>query len=110
MKYVLIISGKAKKDIRNSITYIADVLDNNQAALRLYKNIDKKFELVTEMPLINPLVREPLLADNGVRMQIIGNYKALYKVDNDAVIVLRFFNKRQDWVNLLSRDILNEDE
>lgn len=110
MKYVLIISGKAKKDIRNSITYIADVLDNNQAALRLYKNIDKKFELVTEMPLINPLVREPLLADNGVRMQIIGNYKALYKVDNDTVIVLRFFNKRQDWVNLLSRDILNEDE
>lgn len=110
MNYVVIISAAAERDIQNAVMYISDVFHNKQAALRLNQNIRKKLETLSYSPLRNPLVRNRFLANKGIRMLIIGNYLALYKISEDHVNVLRVYNKRQNWIYSLYTHILNEDE
>ena len=105
--YKLVFTKTALQDIRTSVLYISDTLMNKEAANRLLDAVDEKIGALAETPYINPLVRDSILASNGVRFQLVKNYMAFYIVHEDTktVSVIRFQHSRRDWISLLKNEI-----
>lgn len=105
--YKLVLTKSALQDIRTAALYISDTLMNKEAANRLLDAADEKICALAETPCINPLVRDSILASNGVRFQLVNNYMAFYIVHEDTktVSVIRFQHSRRDWISLLKNEI-----
>jgi toxin ParE1/3/4 len=87
----VIVSAHAKRDALNTYSYL--VSRNPAAADRIIQHVERKIEQLREFPLIGP--PRPRLAA-GVRAAVVGTHLVLYKVDDEAVIVLRIIDGRMD--------------
>ena len=65
--YKLVFTKTALRDIRSAALYISDTLMNMEAANKLLDAVDDKIGALAETPYINPLVRDSILASNGIR-------------------------------------------
>lgn len=74
MRYKVVFTDSALSDIKDAALYISDVLKNNEAANRLLDLIRQKMEALAETPYATPLVKDSVLAANGIRFQLIKNY------------------------------------
>ena len=89
----------ARDDIAEIYSYI--VQDNPKAALRITNEILDKVETLSEFPNRCPIVPDKLLAQQGFRMLIIGNYLAFFKVYRSEVIVFRVLHGKRNYPQLL---------
>lgn len=107
--YRINITETAHADLLNAAAYIADTLNNKAAAIRLLDAADKELSSLADFPERNPLVRDPFLSENGIRMQMIKNYLAFYAVRSETktVTILRIIHSRRDWISILKNDINN---
>lgn len=105
--YKLVFTKAALQDIRSAALYISDTLMNKEAANKLLDAVDEKIGVLAETPYINPLVRDSILASNGIRFQLVNNYLAFYIIHEDTktVSVIRFQHSRRDWITILKNDI-----
>lgn len=105
--YKLVLTKAALQDIRSAALYISDTLMNKEAANKLLDAVDEKIGTLAETPYTNPLVRDSILASNGIRFQLVNNYLAFYIVHENTktVSVIRFQHSRRDWITLLKNDI-----
>lgn len=101
--YKIVFTNAAMDDIRSAALYISHTLKNRGAANRLLDDAEEKIGALSQMPYINPLVRDSFLASNGIRFQLVGSYMAFYVVHEDrkTVSVLRFQHSRRDWISIL---------
>lgn len=89
MKFI--VPAHAKRDALNIYSYLVN--RNPAAADRILERIERKIEQLREFPLIGP--PRPRLAA-GVCAAVVGTHLVLYKVDDEAVIVLRIIEGRMD--------------
>lgn len=109
MSYQVNITKNAERDLNNAALYIAGTLGSNIAAVRLLDTADEVLSSLSDFPKRNGLVRDTLLAENGIRVQMINNYLAFYVIreETKSVTVLRIINSRRDWASMLRKDILS---
>ena len=105
--YEINITETAQADLHNAALYIANTLNNKAAAIRLLDTAEKEMSSLVDFPERNPLVRDDLLAANGIRVQTVKKYLSFYAVRNEtnSVAVLRIIHSRRDWISILKEDI-----
>jgi toxin ParE1/3/4 len=103
MKYVIHLTGPAKRDLQNASKYISIELKNRSAARKLMLDTREAIRSLSERPLRHALVENELLAGRGIRFFPIHNYLVFYTVreERQTVVVLRFLYGSRDWAALL---------
>ena len=89
-------SPLAEQDYRDIWRYIAR--DNEDAASRLLRRIDRKLELYTENPGMG--TKRDKLAP-GLRSFPIGNYLAFYRIVRDGIELVRVLHGARDLKKVL---------
>jgi len=89
----------AKCDIAEIYHYIA--LENPDGALRTLEGIMSKIDTLAEFPERCPPVPDDMLARQGCRMFVIGDYIAFFKIFKAEVLIYRFLNGKRDHPQLL---------
>ena len=100
MAYKVAISASAERDIDEIIVYIAEKkLANPKASADFADALEEKYTELEAHPFIFEISRNERLAQAGYRRFVIGNYVALYKVNEELreVIVARIFYGRRDY-------------
>ena len=99
MAYRVEVSESADRDLDAIITYITEELASPQAAADFADELDAKYENLENHPLMFELSRNERLARMGYRRFIVGNYVALYLVDEDECVVTisRLFYGKRDY-------------
>jgi toxin ParE1/3/4 len=87
----VVVSARAKADALNIYSYLVD--RNPAAAERTLKRIEGKIEQLSHFPFIG--VARPRLATD-VRVAAVGTHLILYKVETDALLILRIIDGRMD--------------
>jgi len=85
-KYNIDISEIAEADIEEIFEFIA--LDSPKNALNWYFKVKDKIQSLEIMPDRCPKAPENELTDFIIYHLIIGNYRALYRIENNAVQIL----------------------
>lgn len=112
MEYSIHITEPAKIDIRNTINYIGNVLNNPAAADRLLTKVESSIASLSVMPQRCALVDDPVFSFQKIRYLIIENYYTFYQIDEftRTVHILRFLYEKSDWKNILKHSSLTYDE
>jgi toxin ParE1/3/4 len=86
-RYLVDIADAARADIRSTHEYIAG--DNPRAADRWLAQVERMILRLETFPFAHEVV--PEAADLGIdyRHNVFGNYRIIYRVESDRVIVLR---------------------
>ncbi len=83
MIYEIIVSEKAKIDMKNIYEYIANELCVPEIGKNIISLMLDKIDNLCEMPERNPIYsREPLYS-KGVRFLLVGRYIVFYKVEKE---------------------------
>jgi addiction module RelE/StbE family toxin len=101
--YEIVLSARAKRDIRGIHAYIASNLKEPGIADNLLNKIEAEIRTLGSMPLIHAIERDEQLKLRNLRKLIVGNYLVFYTVDEKAatVFIVRVLYARRDWVGLL---------
>jgi len=86
------ITQKADEDIFSAIEYIKNELFNVDAARNLYVEIFKTIEDLTLFPELHTVISR---SKHVYRRAMVKNYKLIYYVENDTVIIARLYAPRQ---------------
>lgn len=94
-KNVLYWTTEAKKDLKNIAKYYKKEA-SKEVASKQTKSIKHYADLLVANPLLG--FKEPLLENTAkeYRSLIHGNYKIVYRIENDIVYINRIFDCRQD--------------
>ena len=98
MAYEVRVSEAADRDTDGILTYLVEELASPKSATDFVDALDKKYSLLEDHPYMFELSRNERLAQMGYRRFIVGNYVALYLVDdkNHVVNIARiFYGKRE---------------
>jgi plasmid stabilization system protein ParE len=102
MTYEVRISAAAKRDLRQTLTYIRDTLLAPESALAICRDIEQEIQTLSENPARHPVIQ---LAYKGreVRRLYVRNYVVFYEIRpfRHFVVVLRVLYKAMAWQRLL---------
>lgn len=89
-KYKVVITQKAKNNIKDIVQYISNQLSNESAALNLARLFKIKMSNLDLFPCSNPLVEESPWREQGIRKIMIKMFAAYYLTNdsNKTVTVL----------------------
>ena len=94
-------SPQAIQDLQRLQRYIAERLQNPTAAAHTVRRILTECARLKEFPESGCSVQEKTGHATDLRMLICGNYLAVYRVQEQAISVIRVFNARQDYIRIL---------
>lgn len=99
MTYKINISEAAERDLNAIFEYIAVRLQNKEATIDFAKEVEKKYILLSEHPLMFPLSRDVRLKRKGYRKVSVKNYVMVYRVEPNKpeVFIARFFYGKRDF-------------
>lgn len=105
----VVITDSAKTDIKNSISYIKDILCNQKAASNLSDEIIEEIQLLKDNPRSGPYVKDFFLANLGFRFLLIKNYKVYYLInrdkDKETIQIVRFLHSKMDYETILKNEL-----
>ena len=103
MIYDIRIMKQAQNDIREIYRYIAEDLQNPDAATRRIMLINEKIQSLKDNPARFPLVQDDYLASKGLRLIVIKTHLVFFIIrqKEQAVSVMRILYGRRDWLHLL---------
>jgi toxin ParE1/3/4 len=105
MKYRLVITPAADADVDSAAAFIAR--DNIQAALRFYDAIDVTFRQIREHPNRSPRYELEHARLSGLRRRAVArfeNHLVFYRVEGEAVVVIRVLHGARDIAHALEED------
>jgi plasmid stabilization system protein ParE len=102
--YKLKLSNYIYEDVRSSISYIKNNLQNPVAAQRLKIEIKKTYKKIKENPFIYPEVPVEHLALKGYRFTIVKNYMLFFKVKEKQIDIVRFLYGPRNWIHILKEE------
>ena len=85
----LIYSPQARTDLREIKTYIRDTLMNPTAAENVTHNILKSCALLKDNPKLGAALSGKIGKETDIRYLIINHHIAFYRIDNEAIRVIR---------------------
>jgi len=99
MEYRVEVSESAERDLDTILTYIAEELASPKAASNFANELDAKYEMLENHPLMFELSRNERLAKIGYHRFVVGKHIALYQVDEvkRVVTISRIFYGKQDY-------------
>ena len=74
--YELLIFPSAERELQDIIDYVNEL--SPDAAKNLYDEIVKKIGTLSQMPLMCPLIKNPLLRAKGYRVLLVNNYLVFF--------------------------------
>lgn len=101
MDYKVTITREAKREYRNIVSYLADVLKNPQAARHFMLEFSAKINMVQKHPEAFGLCHLPELAARGYRSASVMRYIFLYKILDGKNVVAHIFHQSQDYARLI---------
>lgn len=101
--YSVMISATAGEDAAGIADYIAYMLLDPQAAIRLIGKLKEAVNSLKTMPERHPLVAEAYLALRGIRTLLVDNYCVFYAVNRaeHTVNIIRVIYTKRAWERLL---------
>jgi len=103
------LSPKAQEDLSEIKAYIAEDLENPQAALSTLMKITKSIRMLQDHALIGTALFAVTDVNSDYRYLISGSYMIFYRVTGKDVFVDRVLYSRRDYLRILFGDIA-EDE
>ena len=106
MRYQIVVTRRAKQDIRNAVAWWGENRSKKQAEV-WYQRIGTSIETLTQNPDRCPLALETDLNPNGLRELHVGvgtrtTHRIVFTIDGDAVVILRVRHVAQS-------DLVNDD-
>lgn len=101
MAYRAVILDEARREYRDIVSYMVEVLKSLQAAANFMDAFDGQLALAVETPELFPLSRMPELAAKGYRAMPVNNYLALYRIADDMVVIAHVLHQTQDYARLV---------
>lgn len=110
MSWKIKISEQYRSDLKETLLYIYEELANPNASQRLADEVKKKYDILSDNPLIHAVVDDIYLAYFGIRLCVIRNYMLFYIADEETntVYILRFLYARRNWTDILKNDFQNK--
>ena len=100
MKYIVIVSDRAKEMLGVHIRFLAQI--NKSAAIELKNRLVMEMRSLEEMPQRYPFFNEPYLPANKYhKIFVKNNYLVLYQIKDNTVFVDWIVDCRQDYQWLL---------
>ena len=108
MRYKVIVSDSAYKDLESIKAYIA--IDNEVAAIKYIGKVFDRLESLSDMPFRGPSIHNSLFDYAKAHYIICANHVAIYQINDLAkcVYVLRVLSHFQNWKSIVNKDILNQ--
>ncbi len=100
-KYKLRYLPLFEQDLNEAVMYIADVLNNPQAAEKLINEVEKAILERQKMPLSFEPYHSAKKRENDYYRIYVGNYTVFYVVIGDVMEVRRFIYSARDFERLL---------
>lgn len=96
MKYNVVISDKAKKQIAEHVSFVANV--NKDSARQMKGRIIEALKSLSDMPRRCPFLNGELIEKNYFRkMPLEGRYLAIYHIISSTVYINYVLDCRQDY-------------
>ncbi len=103
------LAPEAQNDLDEIQTYIAEELENPQAAQSTVGKIMKSIRLLLEHSLIGAPLSSIADVDSDYRFLVSGNYMVFYRVNGADVFIDRVLYGRRDYLRILLGDTPMED-
>lgn len=96
MKYKVVISYRAKKQIAQHVAFLAQI--NRNSARKLKENIITDLSKLSDMPVRYPYINDEFIVRNYFRkMPFQGRYVAIYHINGYTVHIDYVIDCRQDY-------------
>ena len=99
------LSPEAQADLSEIKAYIAEDLDNPQAALSTVAKITNTIRTLQEHALIGAVLSAITDVNSDYRYLVSGNYMIFYRVAGKDVFVDRILYGRRDYMRILFEDV-----
>ncbi len=86
-EYHFQLTEHARRDVRETVNYIRNELDNGKAAKTLLGDINKCMEKVCAFPASGALVVNDFLPRMIIRKKVVGNYVLYYMVEKEKKMI-----------------------
>lgn len=86
-EYHFQLTERAQRDVRETVNYIRNELDNEKAAKTLLGDINKCMEKVCAFPASGALVVNDFLPRMIIRKKVVGNYVLYYMVEKEKKMI-----------------------
>ena len=100
----LLLSYEAQKDLAGIKSYIADDLENPQAAIATVSKITKTIRMLGDYALIGSPLSSIADVVSDYRFLVSGNYMIFYRVKGNDVYIDRVLYGRRDYLRILFAD------
>lgn len=103
MAYNVIMLPAAEEDYREILRYLDRRFDSPQALRAFNQKLRETLENLTETPRMYAFSVDETLRQRGYRKFLIGNYVALFQIDepNQVVEIYRIFHGSQNYAKYL---------
>ena len=108
MKYVVVISDNAYRDLEEIKSFIS--LDNTEKAKEYIKTLFDRFERLEDFPCLGKRISNSMFAYANCLYLPVLNHIAFYQINEKAPIVyiLRILSRFQDWHHLIEKDLIGQ--
>ena len=102
-KYKVLLSTKAKEDLKNIVFYIKNNLKEPSIASKYAKIIKDEIKKLSYLPQKNAIIDDDTIIDLKIRKLIIKKYIVFYRINekNNIVNVERILYSASNWLNEL---------
>ena len=102
-KYEVLLSIKAKDDLKRIVDYIKNDLNEPSIAQKYAKIIKEEIMSLNYFPYRNAVIDDDLLEKMKIRKTIVKNYIIFYKIneENNVVHIERILYGSSNWKSLL---------
>ena len=102
-KYEVLLSIKAKEDLKNIAFYIKNNLKEPAIASKYTKMIKNEIKTLSYFPQRNAIINEDTIVDLRIRKTTIKNYIIFYRIndENNIVSIERILYSASNWINEL---------
>ena len=97
----ILFSPEAMNDLQQTKAYILEELCNEQAAIRTLSNIMKHIRILSQFPESGAPLSSIMDFDTNYRFLVCGNYTAFYRVEGQAVYIVRILYGRRNFMQIL---------
>lgn len=98
------LSYEAQNNLADIKNYIAEELENPQAAIATVRKITKSIRMLRDHALIGAPLSSVADVDGDYRFLVSGNYMVFYRVNGNDICVDRVLYGRRDYLRLLFED------
>lgn len=107
MRYKVLFTTAAERDLNRTLEYIEFSLFNPSSADALLEKVEVEVSKLAEFPRMYSVVQDDVLRAWGVRFVKINNYLAFFVIseEDNTVYVIRFLYGKRNWAGILRKEI-----